>query len=149
MAITFIFLEIGIRSLNILPIYKRALMYSSKTSQLDQNGAVHYEPNKKIRTVTVYNNKIEYDVHFNTNNLGFVDDKDYEYDNAPDKRRYAFVGDSFTAGYHAGASWVPKLRRNIEGENIKIFNLGVGGTGIKHFYLLIMIYYSNSLAFEI
>ena len=61
-------------------------MFSSLTFQLDQNGAVHYEPNKEIRTVTVYKNKIEYDVFFNTNNLGFVDDKDYEYDNAPDKR---------------------------------------------------------------
>jgi hypothetical protein len=112
-------------------------MFSSQTFQLDQNGAVRYQPNKNIRTVAVYNNKIEYDVHFDTNNLGFIDDKDYEYENAPNKRYYAFAGDSFTAGFHGGEPWVPKLRRNIEGKNIEIFNLGVSGTGIEHFYRLL------------
>jgi len=129
--------EIGVRFLNLMHVDERSLMFSSQTFQLDPNGAVRYQPNKNLRTVAVYNNKIEYDVHFNTNNLGFIDDKDYEYENAPNKRYYVFVGESFTAGFHGGEPWIPKLRRNIEGKNIEIYNLGVSGTGIEHFYRLL------------
>lgn len=129
--------EIGILFLNPKILAEQSLMYSSQTFQLDQNGAVRYQPNKNIRTVAVYNNKIEYDVHFKTNNLGFIDDKDYEYENAPNKRYYAFVGDSFTAGVHGGEPWIPKLRSNLEEKNIEIFNLGISGTGIEHFYRLL------------
>ncbi len=139
LSLTFVLLvgEIGIRFSNLIHVNKRFLMFSSQTFQLDKNDAVRYQPNKNIRTVTVYNKKIEYDVHFDTNNLGFIDYKDYEYENVPNKKYYAFVGDSFTAGFHGGEPWVPKLRRNAEGKNIEIFNLGVGGTGIEHFYRLL------------
>ena len=129
--------EIGVRFLIPMQVDERTLMFSSHTFQLDQNGAVRYQPNKNIRTIAVYDNKIEYDVHFDTNNLGLADGKNYEYENLANKRYYAFVGDSFTAGFHGGEPWVPKLRRNIDGENIEIFNLGVSGTGIEHFYRLL------------
>ena len=111
--------EISVRFFDLTHIEERAWLFSSQTFQLDQNGAVRYQPNKKIRTIAVYNNKIEYDVHFNTNNLGFVDDKDYEYENALNKKYYAFVGDSFTAGYHGSEPWIPKLRRNLKKEILK------------------------------
>lgn len=101
------------------------------------DGRYHAKRYRKIRTIAVYNNKIEYDVDFNTNNLGFVDDKDYQYEIAPHKKYYAFVGDSFTAGYHGREPWIPKLRRNLKERNIEIFNLGIEGTGIEHFYRLL------------
>ena len=129
--------EISIRFSNLVDTNKRSLMFSCQPFQLDQNGAVRFQPNKHIRTVAVYNNKIEYDVNFDSNNLGFIDDKDYKYENLPNKRYYAFVGDSFTAGFHGGEPWVPKLRRSFEGKDIEIFNLGVNGTGIEHFCRLL------------
>lgn len=135
--LVFLVAEIGVRFLIPMQVDERALMFSSHTFQLDQNGAIRYQPNKNIRTIAVYDNKIEYDVHFDTNNLGLADGKNYEYENLANKRYYAFVGDSFTAGFHGGEPWVPKLRRSMEGENIEIFNLGVSGTGIKHFYRLL------------
>ena len=94
-----------------------ALMFSSQTFQLDSNGAVRFEPNKDIRSVSVFNTKIEYDIRFSTNNLGFIDDKDYKYEKDPDKKYYALVGDSFTAGFHGGEPWVPTLRDNIDQNN--------------------------------
>ena len=44
---TLVFLvgEIGVRSLNPMQVDERALMFSSYTFQLDQNGAVRYQPN--------------------------------------------------------------------------------------------------------
>ena len=135
-SLTFIFLvcEIGMRlTTKFIHPDEKALLFSSQTFQLDPNGAVRFEPNKKIRSVAVYNNKIEYDVHFNTNNFGFIDDKDYKYDKNPDKKYYALVGDSFTAGFHGGEPWVPALRKNIDQNKIEIYNLGVCGTGIDHF----------------
>lgn len=131
--------ELGIRLLNLTPVNtsSKALMFSSETFQLDANGAVRYLPNNNVRTVEVYNGKIEYDVDFYTNNLGFIDYEDYEMEDNPNKRYYAFVGDSFTAGFHGGEPWVPKLHKDIKNNGIEIYNLGVGGTGFEHFYRLL------------
>lgn len=46
----------------------------------------------------------------------------------------ALVGDSFTAGYHGGTPWVPRLRDSVaQDHNLEIYNLGVDGSGIIHF----------------
>ena len=131
--------ELGIRLLNLTPVNtsSSALMFSSETFQLDANGAVRYLPNKNMRTVAVYKGEIEYDVDFHTNNLGFVDYEDYGMEGDPNKRYYAFVGDSFTAGLHGGEPWVPKLHKDIKNNGIEIYNLGVSGTGFEHFYRLL------------
>lgn len=136
MIICFVVGELGVRYLDIIPS-SGALMFSSEALQLDANGAVRYLPNKDIRTVTVYKGEIEYDVDFHTNNFGFVDYKDYEMETDPDKRYYAFVGDSFTAGFHGGEPWVPNLYKDIKDNGIEIYNLGVSGTGLEHFYRLL------------
>ena len=75
----FIIGEFITRSTNRLYKNELLLMFSSHTFQLDQNEAVRFEPNKNIRTVLVSNKNIEYDVTFDTNNYGFVDDKIYIY----------------------------------------------------------------------
>ena len=112
-------------------------MFSTEALLLDANGAVRYLPNKDIRTVAVYKGELEYDVDFHTNNLGFVDYEDYEMETDPNKKYYAFVGDSFTAGFHGGEPWVPKLYKGIKDNGIEIYNLGVSGTGFEHFYRLL------------
>lgn len=135
--LAFLLAEIGIRLFGAAEVNERALMFSSYAFQLDQNGAVRYQSNSAIRTVAVYGDSIEYDVRFDTNNLGLVDDKDYEYEDSANKRHYAFVGDSFTAGFHGGDAWIPALRRRVEAGGVEIFNLGVSGAGFEHFYRLL------------
>jgi hypothetical protein len=128
--------EIGVRSLE-LNKSARALMFSTETFHLDQHGAVRYLPDTNMRMVAVYNGKIEYDVNFHTNNLGFIDSEDYEYEDDSKKSYYAFVGDSFTAGVHGGEPWVPRLRKEFRNSNVEIYNLGISATGVEHFYRLL------------
>lgn len=120
---------------------ERFLLFSSPTFKLDENEAVRFIENEDIRSIAIYNGKIEYDVEFHTNNLGFIDHEDYLVDDQLDRniRSYAFVGDSFTSGFHGGESWVPKLRDRIQSQNnaIQIYNLGISGAGIEHFSRLL------------
>lgn len=128
--------EIAIRI--IKPVYDyadRCLFFSSPTFKLYSGGSVRYYPNQKIREIAVYNEKIEYDVLYSTNNLGLIDSRNYEYEFIPGKKYYALVGDSFTAGVNGGSPWVPTLRKNKA--HAEIYNFGVSGTGFEHFYRLL------------
>jgi hypothetical protein len=94
--------------------------------------SVRWSPNTRIRTVAIYGDRVEYDVRFETNNLGYIDHRDYGAVSAvPTSHRWAFVGDSLTAGHHGGVPWVPQLRDAASG--IEIYNLGVSGAGIGQF----------------
>lgn len=128
--------ELGIRW--IKPVYDygdRSLLFSSPTFKLYSGGSVRYYPNEKIREAAVYHDKIEYDVVYATNNLGFIDTKNYGYESVPGKKYYAFVGDSFTAGVNSSDPWVSRLRNNKV--NAEVYNFGVSGTGFDHFYRLL------------
>lgn len=120
------------------PVYDfrdRSLLFSSPTFKHYSGGSVRHLANQQIREVAVYHDKIEYDVFYRTNNLGFIDTKDYSYESLPGKRYYAFVGDSFTAGVHGGIPWVTALRGNKA--YAEVYNMGVAGTGIEHFYRML------------
>jgi GDSL-like lipase/acylhydrolase family protein len=122
----------------IKPVYDyrdRSLLFSSPTFMLYTGGSVRYYPHEKIREVAVYNDKIEYDVLYNTNNLGFVDSKNYGHESISGKSYYALVGDSFTAGVNGGSPWVPKLRNNKA--HAEVYNFGIAATGFEHFYRLL------------
>jgi hypothetical protein len=113
------------------------VMISSPHILLDQRGAVRHIPNEKVRMVSIAEDTIEFDVSFQTNNLGFVDHRDYPV-GANSRSHYAFVGDSF--GYGMGAEpWVPKLRDTLRGrgQDLEIYNLGVNGASIRHFQRLL------------
>jgi lysophospholipase L1-like esterase len=114
------------------------LLFSSGTWDVDADGAVRYQRNREIRTIRVHDGQVVYDLRFRTNNLGFIDHRDYPTAPAAGRRHYAFVGDSFTAGYHGGEAWVPRLRDDWRRANVEIYNLGVDGTGIEHFRRLLM-----------
>ena len=129
--------EITVRSLGLGQVPERSLLFSSPTWQQDAGNAIRYLPNRKIRTVGVHDGNIEYDIQFRTNNLGFVDHVDYARDTTSGRKHYAFVGDSFTAGYHGGEPWVPRLRDRVRGRNIGIYNLGIDGTGVGNFSRLL------------
>jgi len=117
------------------------LMWSSPPFRLDQKGAVRYMPNDSIREIAIYNGNIEYDVRFETNDMGLIDHVNYlesgEANNTTS--RIAFVGDSFVAGAGGNNPWVPQLRDRIRqsGDGIQIYNLGVEGAGIEHFRRLL------------
>jgi len=121
--------------------HEKLWMLSSPTFRADSHGAVRYVPNQTIRSVILQDDDIVYDVRFQTNDLGFIDHENYL---APTERgvngpRYAFVGDSFTAGFHGGTPWVPALRDKAREANpdVEIYNLGVSGTGFEHFVRLL------------
>lgn len=137
-AIAVVAAELLIRK--IKPAYDytdRAMLLSSPTFRGYSSGAVRYLPHETIREVVVCNRKIEYDVRYGTNNLGFVDTKDYGYEFLPGKSYYALVGDSFTAGVHGGTPWIPELRNKLHDPQVEIYNLGVEGTNFEHFRLLL------------
>ena len=126
-----------IRLLEQDPFPQTRLMYSSRHWDLDDRGAVRHLPNEAVRMVSVYDDTVEFDVSFQTNNLGLVDHRDYS--SASDSReQYAFVGDSFTHGTGADP-WVPKLRDELRaaGRQIEIYNLGVNGASVQHFRKLL------------
>jgi lysophospholipase L1-like esterase len=89
-----------------------------------------------VRYVRTHRGRVEYDVSFETNALGLVDDLDYA--DAPRvARQVALVGDSFTAGYHGGDPWVPAMRRRSAAEGVRFYNLGIGGAGFLQFEALL------------
>jgi hypothetical protein len=118
---------------------ERVAVFSRPSWRHDAAGALRYAPRSTIRTLAVYGDRVEYDVTFRTNNLGFVDDRNYYIYDALDKRRIAFVGDSFTAGFHGGTPWVPRLREQVQHANprVEIYNLGVGAAGLPNFVDLV------------
>lgn len=121
--------------------HEKLWLLSSPTFQLDAHGAVRYVKNETIRSAILQDDDIVYDVRFRTNDLGFIDHEDYlaASERAANGPRYAFVGDSFTAGFHGGTPWVPALRDSARKTNpdLEIYNLGVSGTGFEHFARLL------------
>ena len=142
-ALTCAVAEVGLR--HFLPVearHEKTWMLSSPTFRTDSQGAVRYVENELIRSAVVAENHIVYDVRYRTNNLGFIDHEDYVVAPAGrsgDARRYAFVGDSFTAGVHGGTPWVEALRDQARSADpdLEIYNLGVEGTGFEQFSRLL------------
>jgi lysophospholipase L1-like esterase len=129
--------EVSVRVFHLLPS-QRSLLFSQAAFQMGEYECVKYVSNEDIRTVAVYDQEIAYDVRFHTNNLGLIDDQDYfRPDSAGEKRHFAFVGDSFTAGFHGGQPWVPGLRAHLPSDLAEVYNLGVSGAGFEHFYRLL------------
>lgn len=104
--------------------------------EIDPYGAVTLAKNTSIREVAVYNGAIEYDIVYNTNNLGSVDHVNYERDIGKVfmGRRYAFVGDSLAVG-SGGYPWVSRLRDKVlsDKKNVQVYSFGIPGGGPWHF----------------
>ena len=101
---------------------------------------LRYAPDARVRSVALFGDRIEVDVRFRTNEMGLIDARSYAGPSGlPRERRWAFVGDSFTAGYHGGEPWVPRLRERAaaRGRAVAIYNLGVDGAGFPHFASLL------------
>jgi len=109
------------------------LVFSENPFQISPGDVMRFRPAREIRALSVFGTAREFDVRFKSNNLGFVDDLDYPL--AAKSRNIAIVGDSYTAGYHGGRPWVPRLRQSLP--NANIYNLGVTGTGFEQFAALL------------
>ena len=116
---------------------KQGLFLLTKNSmKVDSYGAWRYQPNKSVRLLAVYGNRIEYDVIFDVNNIGLIQKNDIE---SSGKKEYiAIVGDSFTAG--VGASpWFSSLQESLkndkefDNQKFELLNLGMPGTGLENF----------------
>lgn len=116
------------------PQYRRFLMWSSSYFLNEENGAIRYRPNENMRELVIYNDRVEYDIRYHTNNYGLVDHQDYTSNqDKSSSHHFAFVGDSFTVG--SGAEpWVPKLRDKLKEKyaDLEIYNLGVTGVGFSN-----------------
>lgn len=129
-------LELGVRLTAIdlrLQEYGPTVEYfwSSPVLELDRFGVIRYLPHSSFREVALAGDRLEFDFSYPTNNLGFVDDRDYL---ARAGGAVAIVGDSFTAGVGSGG-WMPRLREELP--ELEVYNLGVVGTGLLHFEKLI------------
>jgi hypothetical protein len=116
----------------------RVLFYSFPAFALDENKAVRYVPGASIRTVAVYGADIEYDNVIRTNSQGFIDSRDYA--STPENvQDVIIIGDSFTAGSGGTRPWVEWLRELVKEKSgaTQFYNLGVTGTGVRHFSRLL------------
>lgn len=108
--------------------------------EIDSKGIITLAKNASIREVAVYNGAIEYDIVYNTNNFGSVDNVDYEANIGKCSMGgcYAFVGDSFTTGC-GGFAWVQELRDRLLSykPDIQIYTFGLPGGGLWHFFYLL------------
>lgn len=146
-AVTIISAEIMLRftSVGHYSLNRRVLFYSRPSFVRLTQRAVAYHPNTVIRTVAIYGNHIEYDTSNRTNSLGFFDSVSYQTESnvtptpatSAEKRKVAFVGDSFTAGSGGTEPWVSLLRRRVTNPNLELYNLGVSGTGVQHYLPLL------------
>ena len=135
------FVEIGARAILGPPPNpsERVVLFTLPNWQM-WGGSPRYAPKQKIRTIALAGDVVEYDVAFLTNNLGFIDSKDYVRFPPKDRdHRYFFVGDSFTAGFHGGEPWVPQLRdlARRRDHRVEIYNGGIGATDFTQFALLL------------
>jgi hypothetical protein len=110
----------------------RRLLTSSRFA-LDGRGVPRLTPRQHVRSVLKIADSVEFDVSYQTNNLGFVDHDDYP--RAPGGRALAVVGDSFTAGVEGGRPWLPELRDELRQTtpHLQIYHLGTGAAGVRQF----------------
>jgi hypothetical protein len=96
----------------------------------DQRTTFGYEPGSSVRQVVVVvtnqGRAIEYDTTLTTNNLGLVQKRSL----SPGETAVVVIGDSFTEGVGA-PPWFYELEAEI-GDEIRLANLGVVGTGAQH-----------------
>jgi hypothetical protein len=113
------------------------VLLTNSTFTLDQRGVPRLAPNQDVRSILMAGGRPEFDVKYATNNLGFIDHRDYV--SRPDGRGLAFVGDSFTAGVEGGRPWIPMLRdaTRVTAPDVEMFNFGTGGAGVMQFAQLL------------
>lgn len=133
--------EAAVRLMASRPVHSdRQLFSSSRQFRVAEGGAVLYLPDDTIRMIAVYDGNVDFDVTFETNNVGLIDTQPYPLKlAAPARTSYGVVGNSFVAGMHGGHPWVPQLRALAATEDggPAIYNLGVEGTGFWHFSKLV------------
>lgn len=73
------------------------------------------------------------------NNHGFADRRDFERERLPGERRFAVLGDSFTAGRFIEVNWPERAEQHLAGRAgpaIRLWNLGKDGGGLGNWWSL-------------
>lgn len=140
--------EIALRFTNLgrYSLYDRILFFTEPSLVQAPDHTVRYEPQQKIRSVAIYGDQVDYDTTYHANNLGFIDEIDYD-PTAPATKTVAFIGDSFTVGDGGNQSWFSQLRAEAGQPALALYNFGVTGTGILHFQQLLASL-KNSITFD-
>ena len=140
--LSFLLAELSLRLFNLIieaDTEKNRLRYFWSDNYLisSSNNAIIAKPNWNIRERATCNGDIEFDVSFETNNLGFIDSDDYPGE-GKFERYVGLVGDSYTAGTGAGP-WIPYLRDKINsnGNDIQLYNFGFVAAGVEQFVRLL------------
>jgi len=105
------------------------LLFMTHAQFRDDFGAIRFAPHQMARSAMIYGHELETDTRFQTNDMGFVDYRDY-LPPAKTGARYVFVGDSYAAGLDGERPWIPALRDRF---GIQAYALGMGGTGVLGF----------------
>ncbi|MBE9175723.1 SGNH/GDSL hydrolase family protein [Synechocystis salina LEGE 06155] len=137
-AFSLVMAEIVLRLTNLgkYSLYDRTLFFTAPSLVQGKDQTVKYEPKTNIRSVAIYGDQVDYDITYGTNNLGFVDNVDYDF-NSVSTKKIVFIGDSFTAGDGSNYRWVSELRKILNFPDTNFYNFGVTGTGVKHFQRLL------------
>ena len=133
-----VFVELALQLTNIgkYSLYDRILFFTKPSLVKATDTTVRYQPRTKIRSVAIYGDQIDYDVSYNSNNLGFIDNVDYDL-NSSATNKIVFVGDSFTAGVGGSKPWISQIRELTKRDSTDFYGFGVSGTGISHFESLL------------
>lgn len=100
------------------------------------SGAASGIPHEEVLLRATYGDEIDFATTHYTNNLGFIDHRNYHMDSER-LVRIVIAGDSYTAGIGA-RPWVPRLAEKIEAQHpVQLFNFGMVGTGIENMQLLL------------
>jgi hypothetical protein len=101
----------------------------------NQEDIFTYVPHSNVRNLTAFFSdndfEVEYDYHFQTNNLGLVQDADV----MPGQASLLLLGDSFTEGQGA-EPWFRLVSPGIEKLGYQAVNGGLRGTGFEHWLKL-------------
>ena len=113
------------------------LLLTTSVFVRDAKGIPRLAPRQRVRSVLFASGRPEFDVTYTTNNLGFVDHRDYIRN--PEAWAMAVAGDSFAAGVEANRPWLPVFRDNVRATapEVEIYNFGTGGAGVGQFFQIL------------
>lgn len=97
----------------------------------------------EFRNVKYVDNTLVYDHISTINNQGWFSTQDYLLPKREGVKRYAVLGDSFTAGFNIAETWPDLVGRKMGA--IELYNFSLEGIGIQNWYL---IYFNEVLKYD-
>ena len=122
----------------IIDLFLKFIKYPSRNSPImllsggefnsREIGIRHYSKNSELRQAAIYDNEIEYNYKFKTDDYGFR--ITYECEVVNPKATIAIAGDSFTEGQGSSLVWVTKIQKKLCKNKYKTVNTAMAGYSI-------------------